>query len=36
MPIYCAALGCKNTTNIKRKTAAQIELEKIVKVTFHV
>ncbi|XP_011866751.1 PREDICTED: uncharacterized protein LOC105561407 [Vollenhovia emeryi] len=35
MPVHCVAIGCRNTIDIKRKPAVQIELEKVVKITFH-
>ncbi|KAL6266935.1 hypothetical protein P5V15_000020 [Pogonomyrmex californicus] len=31
----CIANGCENTTDIKKKPAAQVELEKIMRITFH-
>jgi len=31
----CSAIGCENTIDIKRKPAAQVELEKVMKITFH-
>ncbi|TGZ49006.1 uncharacterized protein [Temnothorax longispinosus] len=36
MPVRCAAIACGNTMDIKRKPVVQIELEKVMKITFHV
>nr|XP_012222713.1 PREDICTED: THAP domain-containing protein 2-like isoform X2 [Linepithema humile] len=35
MPTRCVAIGCINTADVNRKSEAQIELEKVTKITFH-